>query len=187
MHLFQWLKDNPIYIPIAYVLIGAIGELGQSLATDYPRAARFFGILSRFGTAVFSMYRLAAPKPPALPTIPEAPDSAPSTKDLGRRGSALVDFIGSLGFLGIVVAVVILLGGCGPSKQAAIYGAKLEACLQTSATCEAYIACRDGVQMAEGRGHYRATCEPSDAGADARVIDARADELEAGIAEGGAK
>lgn len=89
--------------------------------------------------------------------------------------------------VGGAVVIGYLVAGCGPSAAAALYGAKLEACLQTSTTCQAYIACRDGVQVAEGRGHYQASCEPSDAGADALVVDARADALEAGVAEGGAK
>lgn len=121
MHdLIQWAKDHPVYATsLAYLLIGAFGELGQALTADYPRAAKFFAGLSRFGTALFSMYRLAAPK---VPPVPDAPDSAPSTKDLGRRtderGSALLDFVGSLGFLGIVVALIVLLGGCVPAKDA---------------------------------------------------------------------
>ncbi len=127
MHeLIQWAKDHPVFATsLAYLLIGAFGELGQALTADYPRAAKFFAGLSRFGTALFSMYRLAAPKPPA---VPDAPDSAPSTKDLGRpqfepkdrgeRGSALLDFVGSLGFLGIVVVLIVLLGGCVPAKDA---------------------------------------------------------------------
>lgn len=128
MHdLIQWAKDHPVYATsLAYLLIGAFGELGQALTADYPRAAKFFAGLSRFGTALFSMYRLAAPK---TPPVPDAPDSAPSTKDLGRpqfepkdrrdeRGSALLDFVGSLGFLGIVVVLIVLLGGCVPAKDA---------------------------------------------------------------------
>lgn len=138
MHeLIQWAKDHPVYATsLAYLLIGAFGELGQALTVDYPRAAKFFAGLSRFGTALFSMYRLAAPKPPA---VPDAPDSEPSTKDLARprpralgfdrtqfepkdrtdeRGSALLDFVGSLGFLGIVVVLIVLLGGCVPAKDA---------------------------------------------------------------------
>lgn len=121
MHeLIQWAKDHPVYATqLAYLLIGALGELGQALTADYPRAAKFFAGLSRFGTALFSMYRLAAPKPPV---VPDAPDSEPSTKDLSRRtderGSALLDFVGSLGFLGIVVVLIVLLGGCVPAKDA---------------------------------------------------------------------
>lgn len=128
MHeLIQWAKDHPVYATsLAYLLIGALGELGQALTVDYPRAAKVFAGLSRFGTALFSMYRLAAPK---VPQIPDAPDSEPSTKDLSRpqfepkdrtdeRGSAMLDFVGSLGFLGIVVVLIVLLGGCGPAKDA---------------------------------------------------------------------
>jgi hypothetical protein len=120
MHeLIQWAKDHPVYATsLAYLLIGAFGELGQALTVDYPRAAKFFAGLSRFGTALFSMYRLAAPK---VPPVPDAPDSEPSTKDLSRRderGSALLDFVGSLGFLGIVVVLIVLLGGCVPAKDA---------------------------------------------------------------------
>lgn len=128
MHdLIQWAKDHPVYATsLAYLLIGAFGELGQALTADYPRAAKVFAGLSRFGTALFSMYRLASPKPPV---VPDAPDSEPSTKDLGRtqfepkdrtdeRGSALLDFVGSLGFLGIVVVLIVLLGGCVPAKDA---------------------------------------------------------------------
>lgn len=136
MHdLIQWAKDHPVFATsLAYLLIGAFGELGQAMTADYPRAAKFFAGLSRFGTALFSMYRLAAPK---APPVPDAPDSAPSTKDLNRprgtafdrtefepkdrsdeRGSALLDFVGSLGFLGIVVVLIVLLGGCVPAKDA---------------------------------------------------------------------
>lgn len=134
MHeVFQWVKDHPVFATsLAYLLIGACGELGQALTADHPRAAKFFAGLSRFGTALFSMYRLAAPK---VPAVPDAPDSEPSTKDLakrgtafdrtefepkdrGERGSSLVDFVGSLGFLGIVVVLIVLLGGCTPAKDA---------------------------------------------------------------------
>lgn len=121
MHdLIQWAKDHQAFaMAILFLLIGTLGDLGQALTADYPRAAKVFAGLSRFGTALFSMYRLAAPK---LPAVPDAPDSEPSTKDLGRRrderGSALLDFVGSLGFLGIVVVLIVLLGGCVPAKDA---------------------------------------------------------------------
>ncbi len=124
MHdLIQWVKDHQVFaMALFFLLVGTFGDLGQALAVDYPRLSKFFGILSRFGTALFSMYRLAAPKATQTPDAPPAPDSEPSTKDLSRhtdeRGSALLDFVGSLGFLGIVVVLIVLLGGCGPAKDA---------------------------------------------------------------------
>lgn len=172
--IYTWAKENPVEaVLLASLFVGALGDIGRIIEPKSPAIARIFKTLSSLGISVLGVIRGNAPRIEAPP------------KD--ERGAATVDVMATIAGVAGAAVIGYLIVGCGPSKQVAAYGAKLEACLQTSPTCEAYIACRDGVQMAEGRGHYRATCEPSDAGADALVVDARADELEAGIAEGGAK
>lgn len=152
--IYTWAKENPIEaVLLASLFVGALGDIGRILEPKSPTIARVFKTLSSLGISVLGVVRGVGPRIEAPP------------KD--ERGAATVDVMATIAGVAGAAVIGYLVAGCGPSKQAAIYGAKLEACLQTSPTCEAYIACRDGVQMAEGRGHYRATCEPSDAGADA--------------------
>jgi hypothetical protein len=171
--LYTLAKENPVEaVLLVSLFVGALGDIGRIIEPKSPTIARVFKTLSALGISVLGVVRGNTPR-------------IESPKD--ERGAGTVDVMATVAAVGGAVVIGYLVAGCGPSKAAALYGAKLEACLQTSTTCQAYIACRDGVQTAEGRGHYQASCEPSDAGADALVVDARADALEAGIAEGGAK
>lgn len=169
--LYTLAKENPVEaVLLVSLFVGALGDIGRIIEPKSPTIARVFKTLSALGISVLGVVRGNAPRVP---------------KD--ERGAGTVDVMATVAAVCGAVVIGYLVAGCGPSQAAAVYGAKLEACLQTSTTCQAYIACRDGVQVAAGRGHYQASCEPSDAGADALVVDARADALEAGVAEGGAK
>lgn len=157
--IYTWAKENPIEaVLLASLFVGALGDIGRILEPKSPTIARVFKTLSSLGISVLGVVRGVGPRVEAPPK---------------ERGAATVDVMATVAGVAGAAVLGYLVAGCGPSKAAAIYGAKLEACLQTSTTCQAYIACRDGVQVAEGRGHYQASCEPSDAGVDA--------------AEGGAK
>lgn len=199
--MLQFIKLYPFQcILVALFVCGAMGDLGRivksrvaagELSPRFGALAALLQTLSSIGVSFLGVAGALAkasgktapegvslPAPPAVPTIP-APDS--------ERGSGNAGFVAILAGVGVGLVAAYAIVGCGPTKAATAYGVQLEACLQTSRTCAEYIECRDRVQFGEGRGHYRATCEPADSGPDALAVDPRADALEAGIAEGGAK
>lgn len=198
--MLQFIKLYPFQcILVALFVCGAMGDLGRivksrvaagELSPRFGALAALLQTLSSIGVSFLGVAGALAkasgktvpegvslPAPPAVPTIP-APD---------ERGSGNAGFVAILAGVGVGLVAAYAIVGCGPTKAAAAYGVQLEACLQTSRTCAEYIECRDRVQVGEGRGHYQATCEPADSGPDALAVDPRADALEAGIAEGGAK
>lgn len=67
-----------------------------------------------------------------------------------------------------LLVVALTMAACGPSQRVGAYGAHLAACEDAANSCEEYVACRDRVELAAGRGHYLATCLPAtvDAGAE---------------------
>ncbi len=53
-----------------------------------------------------------------------------------------------------VALLVVVLAACAPPRPSAApatYGAELELCLQSNATCRGYLACRHRVQTRYGR------------------------------------
>lgn len=199
--MLQFFKLYPFQcILVGLFICGAMGDLGRivksrvaagEISPRFGALGAFLQALSSIGVSFLGVAGALAkasgkaapegvslPAPPAVPTIPE-PNS--------ERGSGNAGFVAIIAGAGLGLVAAYAIVGCGPTKAAAAYGVQLEACLQTSRTCAEYIECRDRVQFGEGRGHYRATCEPADSGPDALAVDPRADALEAGIAEGGAK
>ena len=154
--IYTWAKENPIEaVLLASLFVGALGDIGRIIEPKSPTIARVFKTLSSLGISVLGVVRGVGPRV-------ETP-----SKD--ERGAATVDVMATLAGVAGAAVLGYLVAGCSPTASAAAYGAKLEACLQTSQTCEQYIECRDRAQVAEGRGHYQATC------------------ADAGSAEGGAK
>ncbi len=171
--IYAWASAHPVEaIVLVSLLAGALGDVGRLLEPSSPRLAGLFKILSSLGVSFVGVARGIRP-------------SAPRS-DRDERGATAVDVLATVAAAGAAGLIAYALSGCGAGASAAAYGARLEACLQTSQTCEGYVRCRDEVQRAEGRGPYNGRCEPADAGPDVQVVDAQADALEADAArEGG--
>ena len=70
----------------------------------------------------------------------------------GASKEALGVFLGILGMAAFLAMIAYLLSGCvKPPIDPVIYGASIESCLQSSATCPEYVACRKRVATSYGR------------------------------------
>lgn len=70
----------------------------------------------------------------------------------GAQKHALGVFFGILGMAAFLTLIAYLLGGCvRPPIDPVVYGAAIESCLQSSATCPEYVACRKRVAVSYGR------------------------------------
>lgn len=171
--ILQWFQTHPVLsIVLLYFAIGACGDAGQVLAADHPRAAAAFKGLSYFGSSALRIARLFVPSipgPEVLQGLRDSADSTPPTKrDARERGSVVVEVCTTVAVAGVAAVLAYFVAACGPSQRVGAYGAHLAACEDASNSCEEYVACRDRVELAAGRGHYLATCLPAtvDAGAE---------------------
>lgn len=79
---------------------------------------------------------------------------------VGANRQALGVFLGILGMAAFLAMIAYLLSGCvKPPIDPVVYGAAIESCLQSSATCPDYVACRKRVAATYGRT-YAWRCPP---------------------------
>jgi hypothetical protein len=77
----------------------------------------------------------------------------------GARKEALGVFLGILGMAAFLAMIAYLLSGCvRPPVDPVVYGAAIESCLQSAATCPEYVACRRRVAASYGR-EYLGRCK----------------------------
>jgi hypothetical protein len=77
----------------------------------------------------------------------------------GARKEALGVFLGILGMAAFLAMIAYLLSGClKPAIDPVVYGAAIESCLQSAATCPEYVACRKRVATSYGR-EYLGRCK----------------------------
>jgi hypothetical protein len=152
-------------VPTGSVIL-ILGMIASIILSTIFAPAAVTAVVAVVTTVVGWVLRSPVEEPPKGGSGGAQGESSGAPTDLGGVARVLVWVLGRVAATATLVGVLVLGAACGAiSAEPAKYGAKLEACLQTSQTCEQYIDCRDRVQLAEGRGHYRATC--ADAGLDA--------------------